>query len=317
MIIETHDLVKMYRRSVAVDGLNLAVPEGSITGFLGPNGSGKTTTIKMLLGLVRPTSGEGFVFSEPIAEDRASVAIRSRTAYVSEDKRLYSYMTARQILDFTRPLYPNWSRRRERELLLRFNLPLDRKFSGFSKGMRTKLALVLALARSAPLLILDEPSEGLDPIATEHMLVAVIQAAAEGATVFFSTHQISQVERVADRVIILQSGRLVLEGSLEDLRARYRRIHLAFPMRAPVEEMQLDGVCKASSQGHVVSLLADGHLEEITGHAHAMGAISVTVEPVGLRELFLESVDEPCSTGVPACVEVEEEPHDLSSHDPS
>jgi ABC-2 type transport system ATP-binding protein len=255
----------------------------------------------MLLGVVRPTSGEGFVFNEPIGEDRASVAIRARTAYVSEDKRLYNYMTAGQILDFTRPLYPHWSRGRERELLVRFNLPLDPKFGALSKGMRTKLALVLALARRAPLLILDEPSEGLDPIAAEHMLLAVVQAAAEGATVFFSTHQISEVERVADRVIILQSGRVVLEGSLEDLRARYRRIHLAFPMRAPVEEMKIDGVRKASSEGHVMSLLADGHHEEITGRAHALGAISVTVQPVSLRELFLESVEEPGSTGVPAC----------------
>ena|SRR5213594_4092503 len=147
MLIETHGLVKHYRRTLAVDGLDLAVPEGRISGFLGPNGSGKTTTIKMLLGLAHPTAGEAFVFGKPIFEDSSSVEIRRRVGYVSEDKRLYSFMTGQQILDFTRPLFPRWSSEREQELLAGFRLPLGQKFKTFSKGMRTKLALVLALAR--------------------------------------------------------------------------------------------------------------------------------------------------------------------------
>src|SRR5689334_18221415 len=203
MIIETHGLVKRYRRTVAVDGLKLAVPQGRISGFLGPNGSGKTTTIKMLLGLVHPTAGEAFVFGQPIGEDSSSLDIRRRIGYVSEDKRLYPFMTGQQILDFTRPLFPRWNLERERDLVAAFRLPLRQRFRAFSKGMRTKLVLILALARMPDLLIFDEPSEGLDPSAAEQMLEAIVRAAAEGSTVFFSSHQLSEVERIADDVFII------------------------------------------------------------------------------------------------------------------
>lgn len=290
MIIETHGLSKRYKRAVGVSDLDLAVPEGRISGFLGPNGSGKTTTIKILLGLVHPTAGEAFVLGKPATEDSSSLEIRKRVGYVSEDKRLYPYMTGEQILDFTRPLFPRWSRERERDLVAAFNLPLHQKFKAFSKGMRSKLALILALARKPDLLILDEPSEGLDPIAAEHMLEAIVQEAAEGCTVFFSSHQISEVERIADEVFIICDGRLVLEGSLEDLRQNFRRMHFAFPGRAPIEEMSLAGVRKSQADGHVLSLMADSNFEEITGRASALGAISANVQSVNLRELFLEVV---------------------------
>lgn len=292
MIIESLGLTKEYRRTIAVDRLDLAVPEGSISGFLGPNGSGKTTTIKMLLGMVRSSAGEGFVFGKPIGYDSASIEIRRRTGYVSEDKRLYAYMTGEQILDFTRPLYPRWSREREQALLKQFDLPLNRKFKKFSKGMRTKLALVLALARRPELLILDEPGEGLDPLATEQMLQAVVRAASEGATIFFSTHQLSDVERVADHVFIMNSGRLVFQAPLEQLRENYRRIQIVFPGRAPIEEMNLEGVRRVRVQGHILSLVSDTNLAGITERAEALGAVSIHAHPVNLREVFLDSVEE-------------------------
>jgi len=134
MIIETHGLSKQYRRTVGIGGLDLAVPEGRISGFLGPNGSGKTTTIKILLGLVHPTAGDAFVFGQPATEDPSSLEIRKRVGYVSEDKRLYPYMTGQQILDFTRPLFPRWSRERERELVGAFSLPLHQKFKASQRG---------------------------------------------------------------------------------------------------------------------------------------------------------------------------------------
>jgi ABC-2 type transport system ATP-binding protein len=292
VIIESRGLTKEYRHTIAVNRLELAVPEGSISGLLGPNGSGKTTTIKMLLGLVRSSAGEGFVFGKPIGDDSASVEIRRRTGYVSEDKRLYGYMTGKQILDFTRPLYPRWSCERERTLVEQFDLPIDRKFKRLSKGMRTKLALVLALARRPELLILDEPGEGLDPLATEQMLQAVVQAAAEGATIFFSTHQLSDVERVADHVFIMKSGRLVFQAPLEQLRENYRRIQIVFPGRPPIEEMNLAGMRKARVEGHILSLVSDTNLAGITERAEALGALSINAHPVNLREVFLDSVEE-------------------------
>jgi ABC-2 type transport system ATP-binding protein len=291
MMIETRGLSKQYRSAVALDGLDLAVPEGRISAFLGPNGSGKTTTIKILLGLARPTAGEAFVFDKATTEESSSLEIRQRVGYVSEDKRLYPYMTGKQILEFTKPLFPRWSRERERTLVAAFGLRLDQKVKTFSKGMRSKLALILALARQPDLLILDEPSEGLDPAAAEHMLQAIVQSAAEGCTVFFSSHQIAEVERIADEVSIVCDGRLALHGPLEELRENFRRMHCAFIGRAPIEEMSLDGVRKSRANGHVLSLVVDGNIDNITGRARALGAISVDVQPMNLREIFLDAVE--------------------------
>jgi len=291
VIIETRGLSKAYKSVIAIENLDLAVPEGRISGFLGPNGSGKTTTIKILLGLVRPTAGEAFVFDTPATDESSGPDIRRRVGYVSEDKRLYPYMTGEQILDFARPLFPRWNRERERRLLAAFNLPRRQKIKTFSKGMRSKLALILALARQPDLLILDEPSEGLDPSAAEQMLQAIVQSAADGCTVFFSSHQISEVERVADDVFIMCDGRLAHRGSLEDLRQNFRRMHFAFIGLAPVEEMRLDGVRNAHADGHVLSLVANRNIDEITRRARALGAISVDVQSISLRELFLDVVE--------------------------
>jgi ABC-2 type transport system ATP-binding protein len=292
VVIETQGLSKQYRLAFAVRDLDLAVPEGSISAFLGPNGSGKTTTIRMLLGLARPTAGNGFMFGQEISDEAARVKIRQRTAYVGEDKRLYGYMTAGEILSFVRSVYPAWNHDREGALLKRFYIPLDQRCKKLSKGMRTKLALVLALSRAADLLILDEPSEGLDPLGAEQLLESVVQAAAEGTTVFFSTHQISEVERIADHVFIMNRGQLVFQSPIEEMRENFRRIHFAFPERAPIEQMNVDGVRRLRAEDHVLSLVVCGNVESIIKRGRALGAISVNVQPVSLRETYLESVEE-------------------------
>src|SRR5262249_10154680 len=157
-VIETVDLRKRYGPVDALAGLNLLVPRGSISGFLGRNGAGKTTTIKVLLGMARPTSGHGRVFG--LASDAAapSVEIRRRTGFVSEDKDLYDYMTVEEIVRYTAAFYPRWRADLEARYLRRFDLPPTRKIKALSRGMRTKLALLLALCRSAELLVLDEPT---------------------------------------------------------------------------------------------------------------------------------------------------------------
>lgn len=292
MVIETLGLTKAYRHTVAVDDLNLGVGEGSISAFLGPNGSGKTTTIKMLLGLAHPSNGEACVFGLPVSDDAVAVRIRQRTGYVGEDKRLYGYMTVGQVLGFVQSIYPRWNAGRGLALLQQFDLPLDRKCGKLSKGMRTKLELVLALSRGAELLILDEPSEGLDPMAAEQLLQAVVQAASEGVTVFFSTHQVSEVERVADHVFIMNRGKLVFQSPAEEMRENYRRMYFAFPGRVPLEEMRLTGVQRVRVEGHVLSVVVHENVEGITQRAHALGVLSVDAQPMSLREVFLESVED-------------------------
>src|SRR6266404_5073952 len=205
-VIKTNQLSKSYAAMEAVHSLNLCVGSNRITGFLGRNGAGKSTTIKMLLGMLKPTAGDGTVLGKRIDDPAESLELRRRVAYVSEDKRLYAYMTVEQMLRFTSSFYTDWRMDVARTLLKRFELPPGRKVRSLSKGMRTKLALLLALARRPELLILDEPSEGLDPFGVEQLLEALVAQCSEGTSVFFSSHQIAEVERIADHVCILDRG---------------------------------------------------------------------------------------------------------------
>src|SRR5581483_11179241 len=192
-VIETRDLTKCFGPFRAVSALNLRVAANHVTGFLGRNGAGKSTSIKMLLGMTYPTSGSGTVLGHAITDAKENREMRRKIAYVGEDKQLYAYMTVDQMIRFTASFYPDWSEQAAQRLRRQYQLPPDRKVKALSKGMRTKLALLLALARRPALLILDEPSEGLDPVSIEELLQTLAGVAAEGTAVFFSSHQISEV----------------------------------------------------------------------------------------------------------------------------
>jgi ABC-2 type transport system ATP-binding protein len=287
-VVETRDLTKRFGDHHALAGLTMTVPRGRIVGFLGRNGSGKTTTIKILLDVIRRTSGEATVLGEPTG----SVAVRRRIGFLGEDKRLYSYMTVREIIAFTRPFFPTWRVETETRLLTDFELPLDRKVSALSKGMRTKVGLLLNLCRHSEFLILDEPSEGLDPVMTEQMLQSLVQQAADGTTIFFSSHQVAEVEQIADHIIAIEKGRVILEGSLDHLQQKFRRINLVFDDPPPPEAFRRNGVDQVIVRGRTISILASRDVDEIAGLGPLLAAKSVEVQSVGLKELFLEKVKE-------------------------
>jgi ABC-2 type transport system ATP-binding protein len=253
-IIETAKLRKHYGSHEAVKGIDLAVPEGSICAFLGQNGAGKSSTIKMLLGMVHPSSGSGTVLGHAIDRESESLLIRQQTAFVAEDKRLYDYMTVDEMIRFTRSFFPNWDIAFECELIDRFELPRNRRIRQLSKGMRTKLALLLGFARRSRLLILDEPSEGLDPVAIEEVLQIVVSLASQGTTIFFSSHQIAEVEQVADHVVMIDRGRLVLDGSMYEVMEAYRYIRAVFPEPLEERDFRLPGVDRVHLSGRTVSL---------------------------------------------------------------
>lgn len=292
LAIETHDLVKQYGEVRAVNQLNLRVPKEQITAFLGRNGAGKSTTIKMLLGITSPSSGTGSVLGKMIRDASQNREMRRDVAYVVEDKQLYAYMTVEQMVRFARSFYADWKMDQETRLLKQFQLPLQQKVQALSKGMRTKLALLLALARRPQLLILDEPSEGLDPVSIEELLQEIVKAVAAGVTVFFSSHQIAEVERIADRVCIIDHGRLLVDASLDAIRREYRRITLSFEGNAPPISPSFPGVQQVKTSGRQVALLARENADAVVELTRDLHPTSVEVTPVDLREVFLETVKE-------------------------
>lgn len=291
-VIETHGLRKSYGAFEAVKPVNLSVAPNRITAFLGLNGAGKSTTIKMLLGMIRPTGGDATVLGQEIDNISASIEIRQKIAYVSENKRLYDYMTVAQILRFTGGFYQDWQPDRAEGLIRKFQLPLSRKVKSLSKGMRTKLALLLAFARRPELIILDEPSEGLDPVGIEQLLEGIVAQCSEGATVFFSSHQIDEVERIADHVCVLDKGRLVLDTPIDDLRQSYRRVDLVFSSPPEPADFQLTGVENIRTRGNQISIFASGNADAVVARGQELYASSIEVAPVGLREVFLQKVRE-------------------------
>ena len=285
-IVEAADLRKHYHGVEALRGLTLQVPAGSICGFLGKNGAGKTTTIKVLLGMAKATKGEARLLGQPAAD----AEVRRRVGFVSDEKDLYDYMTVAEIIAFTRPFFPKWRTDLEEKYRQKFELPAGRDIRDLSRGTRTKLALLLALCRGADLLILDEPTSGLDPAMAEDVLQALVgHVAGEEMTVFFSSHQIAEVDQIADHIAIVDRGRMVLAGALDDVRERYQRVQLVFAGDAPRVQLKSPGVVRVTRDGRVLTVLTRER-DALLAEAQTLSPASVDVSAVTLKEIFLESV---------------------------
>ena len=288
--IETDAVRKHYGTVEALRGLTLQVPAGSICGFLGRNGAGKTTTIKLLLGIARATSGTVRVLGTDAGDAAAGVELRRRIGFVSEEKELYDYMTVDGIIRFTASFYPRWRRDLEDRYRRRFDLPGNHRVKTLSRGMRTKLALLLALARGADLLVLDEPTSGLDPASTEEVLQALVSLVGEERmTVFFSSHQLADVEQISDRVAIINRGAVVVSGDLDELRERFCRVQLVFAGDAPSQGLRGDGIVSVRRDGRVATVVSSAGAEAVRREGLALGATSANATPVSLKDIFLET----------------------------
>lgn len=288
--IKTEGLTKRFGPVTAVKNLDLQVSRGSIFGFLGPNGAGKTTTIKLLLGLLRPTTGRAWVLGEPASPE--AVAVRQRLGYISETQNMYNFLTVRETLDFCRSFYAQWDEALARRYLELFQLPANRLVGRLSKGMRGLLALVLAIAHHPELLILDEPTSGLDPLHRREFLTVVLkEIAAEGATVFFSSHVLSEVDRVVDHVAILDQGRLLVSRSLEEMKEQEKRLRAVFPGPIPADLGRWPGVRRVIQEGNGYLISVAANPQEMAARLAAAGGTGITILDMNLEEIFLDYIE--------------------------
>jgi ABC-2 type transport system ATP-binding protein len=221
--IQLLGLTKRFGQMLAVDKLSLKIPRGSTFGLLGPNGAGKSTTIKMLMGMLSISAGEARVLDVDVQAD--PVQVKQRVGYVPETHNIYRWMRVREVLGFCKSCFPTWNDKTCREMLELFGLDPEKKVKHLSKGMLTKLSLLLAVSHEPELLLLDEPLSGLDPIAREEFLDGVLRTICDrGQTVLISSHMLDDVRRLADTIGILNNGRLVVQGTVDELLTSTKRI---------------------------------------------------------------------------------------------
>ena len=280
-VIEMRDVRKSFGDNPVLQGLDLTVPPGQTFAFLGRNGAGKTTTIRMLLGLLKPDAGEVRVLGmDPQIQP---LEIRRRVGYVAEDQTMFGWMRVGQLLSFIAPFYPTWDPAWAKQLSDRFELPLKTRVKHLSKGQGVRVALLLALAHRPELVILDDPTLGLDPIMRKEFLrdlVTYLQG--ERVSVFFSSHLLYEIEPVADSVVILDHGRVVRQAVTEDLRAQVKR--LVAPAEAAEIFRSLPGILDISHRGRQVTAV----VQDIAAARNALAAAGATVQEIDLNldEIF-------------------------------
>src|SRR6266700_5510681 len=283
--IEVRALRKTFGRTTALDGLDLAVRSGEVHAFLGPNGAGKTTTIRILRGLLQADAGVVTLLGGDPWRD--AVELHRRLAYVPGDVTLWPGLTGGEIIDLLGRLRGGLDAKRRKALTERFDLDTSKKARAYSRGNRQKVALIAALASDAELLLLDEPTAGLDPLMEATFRECVIEDQHDGRTILLSSHLLSEAEALSDRVMIIRHGRTVATGTLADMR-HLTRVSVEAELSAPAALDGMPGVHELTVTGTVVRCRVDhAALDEVVGHLHQAGIRSLTCRPPTLEELFL------------------------------
>jgi len=272
-----------------LDDIHLELPTGSIMGFIGANGAGKSTTLRILMGLVHQDRGAVEVLGHSMPADQARAKLD--LGYVSEDMRLYKAATLRWHMEFVRSIYPAWDETYAASLVRCFDVKPEQRIRGMSHGQRVKAALLLVLARKPRLLVLDEPTTGLDPVARHEVLGALMEVLAdERRTVLFSSQNTLDVEQISDQITFIDRGRIIDSSDKESLLDRWRRVRLDFP--AGVVLPTLDGVITRSTSGRLTVLTANRFTPAMTAACVAAGANVRAIETMSLEEIFVANVQQ-------------------------
>jgi len=287
MVIQTEKLTKWYGSSRGIEDINLSVNQGEVFGFLGPNGSGKTTTIRILLDFIRASSGRARLFGMDAHAD--STQIKSRIGYLPGEYGMYEKMTAVEYLQFLGSLRSDKKPPLKDRLIERFGLDTSRRIKSFSHGNKQKLALVQAFMHDPELLILDEPTSGLDPLIQQRFYELILELKERGKTVFFSSHILSEVERVCDRVAILREGKLVALHEISDLKKfRLKTIEVTFKQELDESLFRLEGVRKIERNAHTVRLWIDANINTILRIISEHPIDNISCRDASLEDIFLE-----------------------------
>ena len=284
-VVEVQGLSRRYGRNVALDKVDFSITEGRVYGLVGANGAGKTTLIKHLLGLLRPQEGSVRVFGQdPVAEP---VAVLQRVGYLSEHRDLPEWMRIEELLRYLQAYHPTWDMRFAYELVDTFNLDPKKKIASLSQGMRAQTALIGALAHRPELLILDEPSNGLDAVVRLDIIDAIIRTVAEeGRSVIFSSHLLHEMERTCDHVTMIQDGRITFDGDLERIKNLHRHTQVNFA-ESRTALPALEGLLTASGAGRSWSVVHETSLEIFSQQIAAHGGTVHASREASLEEIFI------------------------------
>jgi ABC-2 type transport system ATP-binding protein len=271
----------------SLESIHLELPTGSIMGFIGANGAGKSTTIRILMGLVHQDEGSVQVLGHPMPADQA--AAKLDIGFVSEDMRLYGQATLAWHMEFMRPIYPRWDQPYADKLAQRFDLKPQQKIKGLSHGQRVKAALLLALARRPRLLVLDEPTTGLDPVARVEVLGELMAALAdEERTILFSSHNTLDVEQISDQITFIDRGRIIDSDNKEAFLDRWRRLRLVLPPDVVVP--RLPGVVEVGGSGRLPVLTTNRFEPAMVSVCNDLGVTVQAVDTMTLEEIFVANV---------------------------
>jgi len=285
-ILLTRNLKKKFGHFYALDGVNIEVKQGEVYGFIGPNGAGKSTTIRVLLGIIKATSGEAKIFGLDAWKD--AVEIHKRIAYVPGDVNLWPNLTGGEVIDLFAKLKGNNNSKRQDELIEMFQLDPSKKCRTYSKGNRQKVALVSAFSSDADLYILDEPTSGLDPLMERAFQECVMEAKNNGKSVLLSSHILSEVEKLCDRVGIIRQGKMIEQGSLDELR-HLTRTNLTIETKKPIEKLEyVKGIHNLQISGKAVSFQVDSEkLDSVLKYISQYGVLKIESAPPTLEDLFM------------------------------
>ncbi len=287
--IEARDLSKTFRGGVvAVNGLDLDVLSGTVYGLIGRNGAGKTTAIRMLMGLLRPNGGTARVLGADMWG--APRELRARVGYVAQSQQIHAWMTPGELCYYLSHFYETWDHAHARHLARRFDLAWEQQVGLMSGGQQRKVSILLALAARPEVLILDEPAAGLDPIARRELVDEIVDVLSRdgGCTVLFSTHIISDLERIAEHVGIMDRGRIVTGAPLEELQRTTKRVQVIFDAAGPPEGFSIPGALRSETAGPVVTAVARLQSDTQLDAVRAIPGVRVNVFPLGLEDMFIE-----------------------------